>query len=107
MIERYIKKTVYTMYKVKDYYDFINESKTSSDNIIGLEKVLKLPHNSGVFTSVNYNKNSGDLVIEQPKDLNPMDSGAVLGAINQNKKDIKKLYSGIKKVVIGDLSISI
>lgn len=92
---------------VKDYYDFINESKTTADNIIGLEKVLKLPHNSGVFTSVNYEKNNGQLVIEQPKDLNPMDSGAVLGAINQNKNDVKKLYSGIKKVVIGDLTISI
>lgn len=92
---------------IKPYEDFINESKTSKPEVEELEKVLKLPINTGIFSDVNYDKAKKELLIEQPSDLNPMDAGAVLAAINKEKPSIKKKYAGIQKVIIGDLQISI
>ncbi len=90
---------------VKTYEAFVFESKSS--DIEKLEKLLKLPHNSGIFDSVMYNKNLKTLVIEQPKDLGSLDSGVVLGTINKEKSALKKEYSGIQKVKIGDLEITV
>ena len=93
---------------IKTYEAFIYEgSPKVSPEIETLEKILKLPISSGIFSNVAYDKSKAELHIEQPKDLNPMDAGAVMAAINKEKPAIKKEYSGIRKIVIGDLQISI
>lgn len=88
----------------------INESgnNESDEKEIGkLEDVLKLPKGSGIFQAVEYDSASKTLLIEQPNDLNPMDAGAVIAAINKEKPRVKKVYSGIKTISIGDLQITI
>lgn len=90
---------------VKSYTEYINESAFIKEGNIDpavavLEKILKLPANSGVFQTVEYDKVEKILIIEQPTNLSTMDSGAVLAAINKSKPDIKKAYSGIKEVMI-------
>jgi hypothetical protein len=92
---------------VKTYEAFIYEGGKSSNEVAKLEKILKLPANSGVITDVSYDKSTATLNIEQPRDMNPMDSGAVLAAISKEKQNIKKEYPGIKMVAAGDLQISI
>ena len=72
-----------------------------------LEDLLKMPRKTGIFQSVTYDTANKTLTIEQPKDLNPMDAGAVLAAINKEKARVKKAYSGIKNIMIGDLQITI
>jgi hypothetical protein len=83
----------------------INEN--ANKEITKLENLLKLPGGSGVFQSVNYNDGNKTLVIEQPADLNPMDAGAVIAAINKEKPRVKKAYSGIRMISIGDIQITI
>lgn len=90
---------------VKTYKDFMYESETVTKEVEELEKLLKLPLKSGVFKSVSFDKVKKQLVIEQPTDLAPLDAGAVLAAINKEKPGIKKAYSGVQAVVIGDLQI--
>jgi hypothetical protein len=93
---------------IKTYEAFIYEAgPKASPEVETLEKILKLPNNSGIFSAVAYDKTKAELHIEQPKDLNPMDAGAVMSAINKEKPAIKKEYKGIRKIVIGDLQISI
>jgi hypothetical protein len=92
---------------VKTYKDFMNESETVTKEVEELEKLLKLPLKSGVFKSVTFDKVKKQLVIEQPTDLAPLDAGAVLAAINKEKPGIKKAYSGVQAIVIGDLQIRI
>jgi len=83
----------------------INEN--ADKEISKLEDLLKLPKNSGIFQSVEYDGANKTLIIEQPTDLNPMDAGAVIAAINKEKPRVKKAYSGIKTISIGDLQITI
>ena len=90
---------------VKSYHEYVNESvfvqEANVDPAIAeLEKMLKLPANSGVFQMVKYDDTEKVLVIEQPTNLSSMDSGAILNAINQNKPAIKKAYKGIQQVMI-------
>lgn len=88
----------------------INESvinESADKEIEKLEDTLKLPKKTGIFQTVKYDTANKTLAIEQPKDLNPMDAGAVLAAINKEKSRVKKTYSGIKIITIGDLQISI
>lgn len=90
---------------VRTYAEFIHESlavyeSTHDSGIAELEKILKLPADSGVFQSVVYDKAEKCLIIEQPTNLSSMDSGAILSAINQNKPGIKKAYSGIQHAMI-------
>lgn len=92
---------------VKTYEAFMYEGKQPDSEVLKLEKLLSLPINTGVFDSVVYDKSTATLMIEQPRDLNPMDAGAVLAAINKDKQKIKKAYSGIKAIAIGDLQITI
>lgn len=92
---------------VKTYEAFMYEGKQPDSEVLKLEKLLSLPINTGVFDSVVYDKSTATLTIEQPRDLNPMDAGAVLAAINKDKQKIKKAYSGIKAIAIGDLKITI
>ncbi len=92
---------------VKTYEAFIWEGAPSSKEVNALEKILKLPNGSGVFTDVAYDDANKDLIIEQPTNLHAMDAGMVIASINVNKQSIKKAYKGIKRVVIGDLQISL
>ena len=92
---------------IKTYEAFIWEGVPSDKNVEEFEKLLKLPKGSGVITAVVFDDKNGDLVLEQPTNLNPMDAGSVLASINREKQAIKKAYKGIKRVVIGDLQISI
>jgi len=92
---------------VKTYETFIYEAAPVKPEVEKLEKLLKLPAGSGVMQDVTYDSSAKELVIEQPRDLSPLDAGAVLAAINKEKAGIKKAYSGIKKVVIGELQITI
>jgi hypothetical protein len=90
---------------VKSYQEYVNESVfikegTEDPAIQDLEKLLKLPKNSGVFQTVKYDEAEKTLVIEQPTNLSSMDSGAILSAINQAKPAIKKAYKGITQVMI-------
>jgi hypothetical protein len=92
---------------VKTYEAFMYEGKQPNAEVLKLEKLLSLPTNTGIFDNVSYDKSKATLTIEQPNDLNPMDAGAVLAAINKDKQKIKKAYSGIKTIAIGDLQITI
>ena len=92
---------------VKTYETFIYEAAPVKPEVEKLEKLLKLPVGSGVMQDVVYDVGTKELVIEQPHDLSPLDAGAVLAAINKDKGAIKKAYTGIKKIVIGDLQITI
>lgn len=92
---------------VKTYEAFIWEGAPSDKNVEEFEKLLKLPKGSGVISAVAYNDKTGELVLEQPTNLHAMDAGMVIASINREKQAIKKVYKGIKRVVIGDLQISI
>jgi len=92
---------------VKTYEAFVYENKVVSKEVEFLEGILKITKGSGVFQEVTYDKNKRELIIEQPRDLNPMDAGAVLSAINKEKNAVKKAYSGIKTITIGDMHITI
>lgn len=92
---------------VKTYEAFIWEGAPSNKDIEVLEKILKLPNNSGVFSNVFYDDKNKELVIEQPTDISAMDSGSVITSINREKTAIKKTYKNISRVVIGDLQITI
>ena len=92
---------------VKTYEAFVYEAAPVKPEVEKLEKLLKLPVGSGVMQDVVYDSAKKELVIEQPSDLSALDAGAVLAAINKDKAAIKKAYAGIKKIVIGDLQITI
>lgn len=98
---------------VRTYAEFMYETLAVDEGNSGpgtaeLEKLLKLPVDSGVFTSVVYDQAEKMLIVEQPVNLGSMDSGAVLSAINQNKPDIKKAYKGISHVMIdNDMKIRV
>ena len=96
---------------ILSYTQFINESNSVYESVNKevekLEDLLKLPKNSGVFQTVSYDSTNKVLTIEQPNDLNPMDAGAVMAAINKEKPRIKKNYTGIKNISIGDLQITL
>lgn len=92
---------------VKTYEAYIFEAGKSSKEVIELEKLLKLPPNSGIFKEVTFDKAKKTVIIEQPTDLSAMDSGAVLSAINKEKPAIKRAYSGVQFVQIGDLQIKL
>jgi hypothetical protein len=91
---------------IMTYESYLYEAAAKAE-VSKLEKVLGLPAGSGVFRDVFYDKSDNTLYIEQPNDLNPMDSGAVIAAVNSEKSRVKKEYSGIKRVAIGDLQITI
>jgi hypothetical protein len=91
---------------VMTYESYLYEAAAKAE-VSKLEKLLGLPANSGVFQDAFYDKSDNILYIEQPNDLNPMDAGAVIAAINKEKNRVKKEYSGIQKVSIGDLQISV
>lgn len=93
---------------VKTYESFVYESsKPNNPEVTKLEKILKFPTNTGIISNVMYDKSTAELHIEQPNDMNPMDAGAVLASINKEKQKIKKAYNGVKRVVIGDLQITV
>ena len=92
---------------IKTYEAFIWEGVPSDKNVEEFEKLLKLPNGSGIITAVAFDDKNGDLVLEQPTNLHAMDAGMVIASINREKQAIKKAYKGIKRVVIGDLQISI
>lgn len=92
---------------VKTYEAFIWEGAPASKEVEELEKILKLPAGSGVFTNVTYDDKNKDLVIEQPNNLSAMDAGSVIASINREKPAIKKAYKGIQRVTIGDLQIKV
>jgi hypothetical protein len=91
---------------VKTYESFVFETKSDAE-VEKLEKLLKLPANSGVINSVEYDKTNKTLIIEEPSDIGAMDSGAILASIKQEKQKIKRSYPGVKTVAIGDLQITI
>lgn len=96
--------------EVLSYEEYLNErliNESENREIEKLEDLLKLPKGSGIFQSVEYDNSNKTLIIEQPTDLNPMDAGAVIAAINKEKPRVKKAYSGIKTISIGDLQITI
>jgi len=91
---------------VKTYESYIFEAESAKE-IAGLEKLLKLPANSGVFKSVAFDKMKKEIHIEQPTDLSAMDAGAIITAINKEKNGIKKLFPGAQHLFIGDLQIKL
>jgi len=92
---------------VKTYEAFIWEGAPASKEVEELEKILKLPTGSGVFTGVTYDDKNKDLIIEQPTNLSAMDAGSVIASINREKPAIKKAYKGVQRVIIGDLQIKV
>ena len=91
---------------VKTYESYIYEA-AASKAVTDLEKVLKLPSNTGIIKNVMFDKARKDLYIEQPTDISAMDAGAVLAAINKEKAAIKKLYPGVEFIMVGDLQIKV
>jgi hypothetical protein len=92
---------------VKTYEAYIFEAAPASKEVVELEKLLKLPANSGIFKTVTVDKAKRTLIIEQPTDLSSMDSGAVIAAINKEKPAVKRAYSGVQFIEIGGLQIKL
>ena len=92
---------------IKTYEEYINESVNVNPDVTALEKILKLPLNSGVFQSVNYNTKDHTLEIKQPLNISPIDAGAVISSIQKEKSNLKKNYSGLKNVMIDDIKLTL
>jgi hypothetical protein len=90
---------------VKTYESYIYESmKVDIENF---EKAIAFQKGTGIITGIDYDMQNKVLTITTADKLSSFDLGGLMNAIDKKKKDIKKEYSGVKQLHVGNTVISI